>query len=155
VRWPSCRGYDPQQCHAAGGAVLICDVDLHRLPSGHWIVTLPLSRLPLAVPSLRFISTFSGSRAVGGAPSERRSTQLSRETDCASPGHSGGLRLIHGNAPGKQIAAVAVTVAERDAEQPWRNQGTVHGGDRERHRHAVVRSQPGKRYAVYNLVKSR
>jgi hypothetical protein len=30
-------------------AVLIRDVDLYRPPSGHWIVTLPLSRLPLAV----------------------------------------------------------------------------------------------------------
>ncbi len=53
------------------------------------------------------------------------------------------FELLERNAPVQEITAVAVAVAQRDAEQPWRHQGAIHGGDRERHRQAIIGAQPG------------
>jgi len=42
------------------------------------------------------------------------------------------------NAPVEQIPAVAVTVAEGNAEQPWSRQGAIRSDDRERYRQAII-----------------
>jgi len=45
------------------------------------------------------------------------------------------------DAAGEQAAAVAVAVAQRDAEQPWRHQGAIHSDDGERDRQAIIGAQ--------------
>src|SRR3989441_12863909 len=49
--------------------------------------------------------------------------------------------LAERNAPGEEIAGVAVAIAQRDAEHPWRHQGAIHGDNRERDRQAIIGSQ--------------
>src|SRR5437870_4968866 len=60
--------------------------------------------------------------------------------------------LSQQDAAGEQAAAVAVAIAQRDAEHPWRHQGAIHGDDGERDRQAIIGAQPhdsdGMRHAV-------
>jgi len=60
--------------------------------------------------------------------------------------------LAERNVPSEEIATVAIAVAQRDAEHPWRHQGAIHGDDRERHRQAVIgaqsRDRDGMRHGV-------
>jgi hypothetical protein len=58
-------------------------------------------------------------------------------SDCVVP-------PVDGNAPIEQVAVVAVTVTESDAEKSWRHEGAIHSDDRERYRQAVIGSQPFK-----------
>jgi hypothetical protein len=59
---------------------------------------------------------------------------------------------VERNATAQQAAAVAVAVAQRDAEQPGRQEGAIHRHDRERHRQAIVgayaRNRDGMRHVV-------
>jgi len=57
------------------------------------------------------------------------------------PGPHPEFGLVQRNAPGEEIAAVAVAVAERDAEHSWRHQGAIHRDDRERDRQAIIGAQ--------------
>jgi len=60
--------------------------------------------------------------------------------------------LAERNAPGEEIAAVAVAVAEGDAEHPWRHQRAVYRNDGKRDRQAIIgaqsRGRHGMRYGV-------
>ena len=69
------------------------------------------------------------------------------------PSHRSEFGLAEPNAPVEEIiAAVDVSVAQRDAEQPGRHQGAIHGHDRERHRQAIIGAQSrdsnGMRHSV-------
>src|SRR5205807_3489310 len=49
--------------------------------------------------------------------------------------------LSQQDAPGEQAAAVAVAVAEGDAEHPWRHQRAVYRNDGKRDRQAIIGAQ--------------
>ncbi len=58
-----------------------------------------------------------------GSLSKTSKLCTAQETDCASASRPcADFRLVDRNAPVEQIAAVAVTVAEGNAEQPWSRQ---------------------------------
>src|SRR5205807_3224500 len=65
---------------------------------------------------------------------------------------SGSSLLSEQDAAGEQAAGVAVAVAQRDGEHPWRNQGAIHSDDGERHRQAIIgaqsRDRDGMRHGV-------
>ena len=60
--------------------------------------------------------------------------------------------LVERNAPGEEIAGVAVAIAQGDAEHPWRNQGAIHGDDGERDRQAVIGAQSHDRDGMGHAV---
>src|SRR6266852_8716392 len=61
--------------------------------------------------------------------------------------------LVDGNASIQQVAAVVVTIVERDAKQSWRGQRAVGSYDREGYRVPIVGPSASKGYGVRNLVK--
>jgi hypothetical protein len=62
--------------------------------------------------------------------------------------------LVDSNASVKQVATVAVPIAERDAKQSGRRrQRAVGSNDRERYRVPIVVPSPGGGHGVRNLVK--
>src|SRR5207245_10076672 len=75
------------------------------------------------------------------------------ETGYASaPSRRPKFALAERNAPGEEIAGVAVAVAEGDAEHPWRHQGAIYGDNRERDWQAIIgaqsRDRDGMRHGV-------
>jgi len=113
-----------------GGILGAALVWLHYLP--RWKET------PDASAKLGCFSTSPAIRSLIPNPAQRRVRLGQPRTISYSVKAKFGL--VEPNAPVEQIAAVAVAVAQRDAEQPWRHQGAIHGDDGERHRHAVVGS---------------
>jgi hypothetical protein len=69
------------------------------------------------------------------------------------PSHSREFGLVEPNNPIEQIAAVAVPVAQRDAERPWRHQRTIHGRDRERHWQAIIGAQSRDNNGMRHIVE--
>src|SRR5205814_3454963 len=63
--------------------------------------------------------------------------------------------LLDSNAPVEQIAAVAVSVAEGNTEQPRGRQGAVRSDDGKRYGQAIVGPRSDKGNGVRNFVKSR
>ena len=71
------------------------------------------------------------------------------------PRHCVEFRLINRDGSVEQIAAVAVSVAEGNTEQPRSRQGAVGSEDGKRYGQAIVGPRSDKGNGVRNFVKSR
>ena len=58
------------------------------------------------------------------------------------PKHPTILELLKFDGAIEQVAAIDVTIAQRNAEHPWWHQRGIRGDDGKRHRRAVISSCP-------------
>jgi hypothetical protein len=62
------------------------------------------------------------------------------------------LELLKLDTAIEQAAAIDVTTAQRNVEQPWWRQGAIRADDGKRHGHAVISPNPRDRHRVRHIV---